>query len=228
MASALLTLRACRSVAAAFTDLVKSFVSAILMPPIAIIFPLNKNIEEKFAVLRRGDRSNGTTHYSTVQQALDDGAVVMAYGYTHYLQGAHAQAFSSQYSPFSIAHSSTNSSHSPWLGCVYTAWLTSTPWSRTTPSSSTRPSVDTAASASTKRYAGRVPCKRRNMSLNDQGSALCELQQLAGRARGYHFTRDVVMAEALERLWYEHYYNYHGTLDKKLGFWAGYAANSTI
>ncbi|KAM3440274.1 hypothetical protein MY4824_002263 [Beauveria thailandica] len=67
-------------VAAAFTDLVKTFVSAILMPPIAIIFPLNKNIEEKFAVLRRGDRSNSTAHYSTVQQALDDGAVVMAYG----------------------------------------------------------------------------------------------------------------------------------------------------
>ncbi|TQV98858.1 large conductance mechanosensitive channel protein [Cordyceps javanica] len=67
-------------VAAAFTDLVKSFVGAILMPPIAVIFPLNKNIEEKFAVLRRGDKANSTTEYSTVQQALDDGAVVMAYG----------------------------------------------------------------------------------------------------------------------------------------------------
>lgn len=69
------------SVAAAFTDLIKSFVSGILMPPISIILPLNKNIEEKFAVLRAGDRSNSTTtQYSTVQQALDDGAVVMAYG----------------------------------------------------------------------------------------------------------------------------------------------------
>ncbi|KAJ2966323.1 hypothetical protein NQ176_g10205 [Zarea fungicola] len=67
-------------VAAAFTDLVKSFVSAILMPPIAVIFPLNKNIEEKFAVLRRGDKSNSTENYNTMQQALDDGAVVMAYG----------------------------------------------------------------------------------------------------------------------------------------------------
>ncbi|OAA81404.1 Large-conductance mechanosensitive channel [Akanthomyces lecanii RCEF 1005] len=68
-------------VAAAFTDLIKSFVSGILMPPISIILPLNKNIEEKFAVLRAGDRSNSTTtQYSTVQQALDDGAVVMAYG----------------------------------------------------------------------------------------------------------------------------------------------------
>lgn len=66
--------------AAAFTDLVKSFVSAILMPPIAVIFPLNKNIEEKFAVLRRGDKSNSTEDYNTMQQALDDGAVVMAYG----------------------------------------------------------------------------------------------------------------------------------------------------
>lgn len=50
------------------------------MPPIAIIFPLNKNIEEKFAVLRRGDKSNSTAEYNTLQQALDDGAVIMAYG----------------------------------------------------------------------------------------------------------------------------------------------------
>ncbi|KID97838.1 Large-conductance mechanosensitive channel, partial [Metarhizium majus ARSEF 297] len=63
-----------------FTDLVKSFVSAILMPPLAILFPVNKNIEEKFAVLRPGDGYNSTTGYNTLRQALDDGAVVMAYG----------------------------------------------------------------------------------------------------------------------------------------------------
>lgn len=50
------------------------------MPPIAVIFPLNKNIEEKFAVLRSGDKANSTSEYNTIQQALDDGAVVMAYG----------------------------------------------------------------------------------------------------------------------------------------------------
>ncbi|OAA47794.1 Large-conductance mechanosensitive channel [Metarhizium rileyi] len=63
-----------------FTDLIKSFVSAILMPPLAILFPVNKNIEEKFAVLRYGDSYNGTTGYNTLRQAMDDGAVVMAYG----------------------------------------------------------------------------------------------------------------------------------------------------
>ncbi|PNY25031.1 Uncharacterized protein TCAP_05031 [Tolypocladium capitatum] len=63
-----------------FTDLVKSFVSAILMPPLSILLPLNKNIEEKFAVLRHGPRYNATTGYNTLHQAQEDGAVVMAYG----------------------------------------------------------------------------------------------------------------------------------------------------
>ncbi|CAG1981783.1 unnamed protein product, partial [Fusarium graminearum] len=66
--------------AAAFTDLVKSFVSDVLMPPISIILPLNKNIEEKFAVLQRGPNYNTTTGYNTLHQAQDDGAVVLAYG----------------------------------------------------------------------------------------------------------------------------------------------------
>ncbi|KAL6881321.1 gated mechanosensitive channel [Trichoderma novae-zelandiae] len=69
--------------AAAFTDLVKSFVSAILMPPISVILPINKNIEEKFAVLRPGpryDASEPNGGYNTLHQAQSDGAVVMAYG----------------------------------------------------------------------------------------------------------------------------------------------------
>lgn len=63
-----------------FTDLIKTFVSAILMPPLSVLFPVNKNIEEKFAVLRYGANYNATTGYNTLHQALDDGAVVMAYG----------------------------------------------------------------------------------------------------------------------------------------------------
>ncbi|PTB70841.1 gated mechanosensitive channel [Trichoderma citrinoviride] len=69
--------------AAAFTDLVKSFVSAILMPPISVILPINKNIEEKFAVLRPGPHYNASAPnggYNTLHQAQSDGAVVMAYG----------------------------------------------------------------------------------------------------------------------------------------------------
>lgn len=66
--------------ASIFTDLVKSFVGDILMPPISIILPLRKNIEEKFAVLRTGDTYNATMGYNTLKQAQEDGAVVMAYG----------------------------------------------------------------------------------------------------------------------------------------------------
>ncbi|KAL7963064.1 hypothetical protein V8C34DRAFT_300984 [Trichoderma compactum] len=69
--------------AAAFTDLVKSFVGAILMPPISVILPINKNIEEKFAVLRPGPKYNASSPaggYNTMLQAQADGAVVMAYG----------------------------------------------------------------------------------------------------------------------------------------------------
>lgn len=70
------------SIAAAFTDLVKTFVSAILMPPLSIVLPLNKNIEEKFAVLRAGPSYNASLSggYNTLHQALDDGAIIMAYG----------------------------------------------------------------------------------------------------------------------------------------------------
>lgn len=68
------------SVAAAFTDLVKAFVACILMPPLSIIFPINKNIEEKFAVLQAGPNFNKTSGYNTLHQAQEDGAVVMAYG----------------------------------------------------------------------------------------------------------------------------------------------------
>lgn len=66
--------------ASIFTDLVKSFVGDILMPPLSVILPLNRNIEEKFAVLKSGPNYNTTTGYNTLLQAQEDGAVVMAYG----------------------------------------------------------------------------------------------------------------------------------------------------
>ncbi|KAK5998391.1 Anditomin synthesis protein L [Cladobotryum mycophilum] len=47
--------------------------------PLSILLPLNKNIEEKFAVLRPGPNFN-STGYNTLKQAQQDGAVVMAYG----------------------------------------------------------------------------------------------------------------------------------------------------
>lgn len=66
--------------AAAFTTVVNSFVSNILMPPLSVIFPLNHNMEEKFAVLKRGSTYDEQGGYTTIERAKDDGAVVMAYG----------------------------------------------------------------------------------------------------------------------------------------------------
>ncbi|KAK3307514.1 large-conductance mechanosensitive channel [Chaetomium strumarium] len=63
--------------ASMFTALVTSFVSDILLPPLSVLLPLNKNLEEKFAVLRAGPNQP----YNTLKQAQDDGAVVMAYGF---------------------------------------------------------------------------------------------------------------------------------------------------
>ncbi|KAL2121474.1 hypothetical protein VTJ04DRAFT_5501 [Mycothermus thermophilus] len=63
-------------IASMFTNLVTSFVSDILLPPLSVLLPINKNLEEKFAVLRPGPNRP----YNTLQQAQDDGAVVMAYG----------------------------------------------------------------------------------------------------------------------------------------------------
>jgi large conductance mechanosensitive channel len=43
---------------------------------------LSRNLDEKFAILKPGAHYNGTISagYNTVAQALDDGAVVFAYG----------------------------------------------------------------------------------------------------------------------------------------------------
>lgn len=69
------------SVAAAFTNVVTSFVSDIILPPLSVLLPLNANLDLKFAVLQAGpsyaDLPRG---YRTIEQAQADGAVVMAYG----------------------------------------------------------------------------------------------------------------------------------------------------
>ncbi|CZR56601.1 related to large-conductance mechanosensitive channel [Phialocephala subalpina] len=68
--------------AAAFTTVVTSFVSDILLPPLSLLPFINRNMDEKFAVLRKGPNYNQTMSigYNTMQQAADDGAVVLAYG----------------------------------------------------------------------------------------------------------------------------------------------------
>ncbi|CAM5999533.1 unnamed protein product [Sphagnum balticum] len=74
-----------RSIAAAFTTVVTSFVSEILLPPLSLLPFINRNMEEKFAILRRGPKFNTTDGhgYNTLKLAAEDGAVVLAYGHHH-------------------------------------------------------------------------------------------------------------------------------------------------
>lgn len=79
-------------IASAFTAVVKSLMSDVLLPPISLLpFMSQKNLPNKFAILRAGP--NGTHGYNTLEQAQADGAVTMAYGCVPCLSLAkHAQA----------------------------------------------------------------------------------------------------------------------------------------
>jgi len=61
---------------------VTSFVSEILLPILSLLPFIKRNFNEWFAVLKAG-RHMGRG-YNTMQQALDDGAVIMAYGYVFF------------------------------------------------------------------------------------------------------------------------------------------------
>ncbi|KAB8338830.1 hypothetical protein FH972_021774 [Carpinus fangiana] len=64
-------------IAAAFTAVVTSFVSDIILPVVSLLPFIRSNFDEWFAVLRRGESG---LPYNTMEQAVSDGAVVMAYG----------------------------------------------------------------------------------------------------------------------------------------------------
>ncbi|KAI0176057.1 gated mechanosensitive channel [Hypoxylon sp. FL1284] len=66
--------------ATSFTAVTTSLVSDILLPPLSIILPLRRNMEEKFAVLRAGPNYYNEDGYNTLEQAQNDGAIVLAYG----------------------------------------------------------------------------------------------------------------------------------------------------
>jgi large conductance mechanosensitive channel len=70
------------SLAAAFTACANSLVSDIILPIISLLPFLSRNLDEKFALLKHGPQYNPNVSngYNTVKQALDDGAVVFAYG----------------------------------------------------------------------------------------------------------------------------------------------------
>lgn len=56
-----------------------SFVSDIILPPLSVLFPLNANLDLKFAVLQAGLHYHEWGGYNTIDQAQEDGAVIMAY-----------------------------------------------------------------------------------------------------------------------------------------------------
>lgn len=66
--------------ASAFTTVTTSLVNDILLPPISVIFPLDRNMQEKFAVLKPGPKYDETGGYTTIDQAVTDGAVILGYG----------------------------------------------------------------------------------------------------------------------------------------------------
>ncbi|KAI1434555.1 large-conductance mechanosensitive channel [Xylaria sp. CBS 124048] len=65
----------------AFTAVTNSFVNDILLPPLSVLIPLNRNMDEKFLVLRPGPGYKEQGGYNTINLAKEDGAVVLAYGY---------------------------------------------------------------------------------------------------------------------------------------------------
>ncbi|KAL4912662.1 large-conductance mechanosensitive channel [Aspergillus aurantiobrunneus] len=66
-------------IAQAFTTVVTSFVGDIVLPVISLLPFLMRNMDEKFTVLSEGPHYY-ETGYNTLQQARDDGALVLAYG----------------------------------------------------------------------------------------------------------------------------------------------------
>lgn len=69
----------------AFTQVVTSFVSDVILPIISLLPFIHRNLEEKFHVLKRGPNYDHSRGYNTLAQARDDGALVMAYGYASFL-----------------------------------------------------------------------------------------------------------------------------------------------
>ena len=56
-----------------------SLVTDIILPIVSLLPFISRNLDERFTILRQGNHSKYKT-YNTVQQALDDGALVWAWG----------------------------------------------------------------------------------------------------------------------------------------------------
>lgn len=64
-----------------FTKVVTSFVSDVVLPVVSLLPFLNRNMDQKFAILSKGPNFEEGKGYNTVKQARDDGALVLAWGY---------------------------------------------------------------------------------------------------------------------------------------------------
>ncbi|KAJ5876019.1 Large-conductance mechanosensitive channel [Penicillium soppii] len=67
-------------IANAFTKVVTSFVSDLVLPVVSLLPFLNRNMDQKFAVLSKGPNFVSENGYNTLHQAREDGALVLAYG----------------------------------------------------------------------------------------------------------------------------------------------------
>ncbi|RMZ73622.1 large-conductance mechanosensitive channel [Pyrenophora seminiperda CCB06] len=69
--------------AASFTACANALVSDIFLPLISLLPFLSRTLDVKFLALQYGPNANATISngYNTPQQAVDDGAVVLAYGH---------------------------------------------------------------------------------------------------------------------------------------------------
>ncbi|KAF8960467.1 ion channel [Flammula alnicola] len=67
-------------IATAFTRVVNSLVSDVILPPISLLPFMSRNLEEKFVILRRGPHYVKPGGYNTRNQAVEDGAVILTYG----------------------------------------------------------------------------------------------------------------------------------------------------
>ncbi|KAF9886548.1 hypothetical protein FE257_011320 [Aspergillus nanangensis] len=67
-------------IAKAFTKVVTSFVADVVLPIVSLLPFLNRNLDQKFAVLSEGPNFVEGKGYNTLDQARSDGALVLAYG----------------------------------------------------------------------------------------------------------------------------------------------------
>ena len=62
-------------IAAAFSKLVTSLVSDIMLPPLSLLSASSRNLESHFWILRQGETADAI--YNTVEQAAADGKIAL-------------------------------------------------------------------------------------------------------------------------------------------------------